>query len=439
MAYASVASLRLPMAMIRFYPAQRESAGGVVGVGMGAWVVVALVSTLVLLAAGDGLALRVFNAAGMESLLVLAAVAGLCTILYEFVCVTLRAESRFGLISILDAGERVVFLAACGLLIGLGHCSIQVILGVLALTTTLKTLFACRAALKGVVWRWPSRRLAVDMLSFSLPFLPHLAGLWVMERAGFFFIKHALDEEAVGLFGVAFTLAALFTAVVLPIQNVLYPMVRRAFDAGRAEEVKDLLQTGVRFVLLVAGAGTVTLCLGTSHLFSLLSIRSAAPGVVLLLVMCLAFTVRALRQIVINLVHVHRKTVHLVWISPLGAAASVLFYAFSLRSLGIVGAGVGLLIGGAVQLAAIASCFPLGELPFPAARSLFAIALSAAAAGIIQWGAGALGDWPYVCGLLVSGAAYAAVFYLAGGVTPAEKAGLRKVLTARFARRSQGR
>ena len=424
-AYASVASLRLPMAMIRFYPDDRRRAGGVVGVGLAYWCLIALASAVALASASGPLAAKVFDAPYMDRLLVVTVAAGLAAVLYEFICSTLRAESRFGLTSLADASERVGFLVVCVALAATDRLSVRMALGLVLLGTLVKTLFVARPALRGVEMRRPEPGLVRRMFGLSLPFLPHLAGLWAMERGCFFFVLHALGDKAVGVFGVAFTLAALLEGVVLPIQNVLYPMVRRAFDAGRHAEVKELLTAAVRFALFVAAGATLSLCIGTPHVFSLLTIGTAAPPVLPLLIMCLAFTVRALCQVTTNLIHISRRTGQLMWISPLAAGASILFYTLTLGKLDITGAALGLLAGGLVRLVCMAALFPRTVLPAPPVRFLIALGLSVAGAGVIQWSCGLLGAWPYVAGLVLSGAVYFVVIITCGGVTDSEKASLR--------------
>ena len=419
--FPSILSLRLHSAVIRFFPKTREAAGAVVVVGLGYWLLLALLSFAVLAIAGDALAEYVFRTSGLTTLLVLAVALGLGTILYEFVSVTLCAENRFGLISVVDAAERVIFVVCCCLLLLVGHGSVVVVLGLLAATMLGKVLAVCPGSLKGIHWSWPDWRLVRKMVLFSLPFLPHLVSLWVMQRSAFFYIAEVSGAEAVGTFGIAFTLANLVLAVALPIQTVLYPMIREAFDDGQDGLVKELLSTTVRGVLLVGVFGTISLCLGVTHAFELMSMRAAAPQWSFLLVLSLASILAALRQVLINLIRIGMNTKVMAVISPLGALVCVSFYLLFLDRIGILAAALGLLLGTAVQFGAICTQVPRHLLPLPPRRFLFALTCSGAAAALIQWAAGAVGPWPFVLGLLLSSIAFSGGIFWLGGITDTER------------------
>ena len=431
-AYTSVLTLRLPMAMIRFYPANRKSAGPIVALGLVYWLLLVGLSCTVLLVCGDELAYCIFGSDGRTRLLAASMLVGLCAVLYEFVTVTLRAEVRFGRLSFVDSLERVAFLALVAILTWLGYCSVELVLVLLALALFCKVLCVCGESLGSLKWAWPNRSLVKKSLLFSLPFLPHLAGIWIMERTPFIYLANTAGERAVGLFGVAFSVSSFLLTVLLPIQTVLYPMVKQAHDERREDSVKQLLTTSLRVTLVVGAFGTISLCLGAKHAFDLFSMEAALPDPGLLLIMALAFTATGVRQVMINLVHVHMKTNALIWITSLGAGASMLFPLLLGPSIGIMAAGLGLLSGTLVQILGIASLFPKKLLPLPSPRFMFAVALSAATIVVSQGLLACYGPWHYLVGLALSGVVYAVFLYRFGAISDEEKDALVSLAVSRL-------
>ncbi|MGH7866089.1 MAG: lipopolysaccharide biosynthesis protein, partial [Candidatus Dormibacteraceae bacterium] len=176
--YSNVLTLRLPLAVIRFYPDDREKAGPVVLVGLLYWALVVAGATTLFLLCGKPIAAYAFAKPGMTRLLGASVGLGLASMLYEFVTITLRAENRFQFRSVVDVSERIAFLTVIELVFRLGSRSIEAVCLVLVVMTVVKVLAAIGPALKGLRWSLPDRRLAREMFVFSLPYLPYLASTW---------------------------------------------------------------------------------------------------------------------------------------------------------------------------------------------------------------------------------------------------------------------
>lgn len=434
-AFSSIATLRLPTAIIKFYPEERKDAGPVVVTGLSLWACITGVSAVALLCGGRPLANVLLGSPLRLPILVASVAAASATILYELAGITLRAECRFGKLSIADVTERFLYLVLCILALRLRSGSVTLVLLLMTTTMTLKTAWVGVTAFKGIEWRWPRRRLVVDMFLFSIPLLPYLAGNWVITQSGFLFISsHLKDPTGLGTYGVAFTLGGLLGTLAAQLQVVLYPMTRRAYDAGRYDEVKETLTTGVRFSLVIAGIGMTTICLGTPHIFALLSIAKAVPPLSLQVVICIAFAVAALNQIVVNLMIVAGKTRALVWVSGASALCSLSFYFLPLAWTGILGAALAFLVGITLQTALCTMRLPKAMLPAPSGPFLLALVASSAIAAVVQWTSGLCGHWGYVCGLVVSALVYLSLLFRFGAVTTAESLALRRMRDAAWQR-----
>lgn len=426
--FTNVICLRFPMAMIRFYPHDRQQAGPVIAAGILFWAAIAGISVVALTFDAGGLASAVLANPEKARLLVLATVVGLLTTLYEFATVTLRAENRFGVLSIVDTGERILFVGLCLLMFYAGQKTVESVMLLLVATAILRIALVLAPSLRGVHWRLPERALLRAMFMFCLPFLPHLASVWLIERIGFFLVAQRLGENATGLLTVTFTLAALLLAVVMPLQTTLYPMLTRAHDQGRSQTIRELTSSALRFALSVGTLGTISLYIGAQHVFAILNIDEAVPEAGLLLLMCLAFVMSAVRQIIINLLHINKDTRSLVWISPVGALAALLVALNSIDTFGLTGAALAILAGTTLQTAAMAWRAPSGQIGYPSNAFYLALLLGSVVVIAVQTAAGYFGHWPYIIGAILSAIAYLAVLYRFGAATTEEREALRRLM-----------
>jgi O-antigen/teichoic acid export membrane protein len=426
--FVNIICLRFTMAMIRFYPGTREKAGSVVVAGFSYWLLFALASIALVVAMPATLSSMAFAEPGKAPLLMLAVGAGLLTTFYEFLTATLRAENRLVLMSAVDAGERLLFIGACILALSLWRPSVEMVLGILCAGTALRIALLLRPSLRGLRLEVPSFSLFKAMLLFCLPFLPYLASVWLIERSPFFIVAREWGAESAGILMLAFTLASILAAVTIPLQTTLFPMLSRAYDDNRIEDVRAYMSIALRMTISFCAFGTLTLVIGTEPLLALLNIEEAAPPRLLGAAMCLAITLGAFRQLVINLLHVEKKTASLIWIAVAGAASAALAAVALLPKLGLVGAALAMALGTGTQVIGMMRRASLRLVEAPSAGYLLSVTASTLAALAIQVVALHGGHWVYVSGVAFSGLVFLLLHYLMGGLSSAEKL----ALAARF-------
>lgn len=423
--FVNIICLRFTMAMIRFYPGPRAEAGQVIVAGLLYWLGFASVTALAVAVAPAQIASLAFADPDKVRLLLLAVGVGLLTTFYEFVTATLRAENRLVLLSGVDTGERILFVAGCLALFAWGHASVENVLWVLLAGTALRIAVAVFPAMRGMRFRVPECALFRSMIVFCLPFLPYLASVWFIERSPFFVVARQLDHAATGILMLAFTLASILAAVTSPLQTTLYPMLSRAFDDGRMDDVREYMSIAVRITLSACVFGTLALVIGTRPLLTLLNIEAATPSRLLGATLCLAVTLGAVRQLVINLLHIEKKTAALVWVGALGAAVAAVASMILLSPWGLVGAAAGMALGTAAQVLAMYRRASAHLMSLPSGRYLLALAVSALLALGLQVVAVRAGEWIWLGSVVLSGMAFIAGLYLFGGVSGAEKHALR--------------
>lgn len=419
--YVTVLSLRFPMAMIRFFPDRRDQSGDVLVAGLAFWLLITLVSGLVLLLAPATMSRLAFGSDAKQLLLILASSAALLLVLYEFVSFSFRAESRFGLLSVTDAGERIVFLGLCVLLFARGYRNIEAVIGLLVVTSFTKVAIVLVPSLHGVKCKLPTGALVRRMFTFCLPFLPHLASIWLIERSAFFLMARQGDTEAVGFLTLSFTLAAILLSINAPLQTTLYPLLRRYYDDEKYEDVRELINASLRFASVIGVFGIVSLVFGTTHLLRLFGIGHAQPPVSLIFILAAAFLVGSVRQVVINVLHISHNTQALIWISPLGAVVSVLTGWALVGQQGPTGAGVAILLGTLVQTVAMFAISPKYCIGLPDFAFHRTMLFATMVAIVIQYLADEAGSSIYWVGFVASGLLYLTLLWAGGGLTRSEK------------------
>lgn len=423
--FTNILCLRFTMAMVRFYPGSRDTAGSVMAAGLLYWLVFTAATAGVIAIAPSRLAELAFADAGKVNLLLLAVSTGLLITLYEFVTATLRAENRFALMSAVDAGERILFIAACLLAFGVWQPTVEVVLFVLLMGTALRVLSLIYPSFRDVRFRLPQTTLFKAMLLFCLPFLPYLASVWIIERSPFFMVAQQLGHESAGTLMLAFTLASVLAAVTSPLQTTLFPMLSRAFDQGRIADLREYMSIAMRLTLSACVFGTLTLLIGTRPLLSILGIEAVAPSTLLGATLCLAVSLGAMRQLVINLLHVEKKTASLVWIAVLGATIAAATSALLLPRLGLVGAAMGMVAGTGAQVLAMTRRVSANLVSLPTRAYALALTASAAVAIGIQLLTLRSSDVVYIGGVLSSGIAFAVCHGVLGGISNSEKEAIR--------------
>lgn len=424
--FVNIICLRFTMAMIRFYPGSRVDAGPIVAAGLLYWMGFSLVTLAIIAIAPARLSLLAFADSEKTHLLFLAVGVGLLATFYEFITATSRAENRLGLVSLVDAGERLMFIMGCLVLFALLTPTVEIALSLFLIGTLLRIVVTIYPAIRGVRLRRPKAGLVRSMFLFCLPFLPYLASVWLIERSPFFAVAQKFGHAATGILMLAFTLASLLAAVTSPLQTALYPMLSRAYDEGRVSDVQECVSIAMRITLSSCVFGTLTLVVGTPLLLSLLQIEAATPPRLLVALLCIAVTLAAIRQLVINLIHIEMKTGALVWIGTLGAVGTVVSSLLLLDAWGFYGAAVAMIVGSLSQVAAMYFVARSDLMAKPANNFFGALLISALVSLTLQYAGLQAGEWVWLCCVAMSGLTFMAGLYLLGGVTANERDALKR-------------
>ncbi len=289
------------------------------------------------------------------------------------------------------------------------------------MTTIGKLLVVAGPSLKGLRWCWPDRQLARKMFAFSLPYLPFLGSVWFLERGPYVFLGRMADATTLGIFAIGFSLAGVLGSAMGPLQTVLYPAVRKAYDSGDYAAGREVLTLSLRFILFVGVFGTVSLCFGVQHIFQLLSIHSEIPDPILLIGLSAGVTLDLIRHIFVTILNLEMNNRVLAWAAPLVSLVSLPLYLVSIRLFGADGAALAFALATAAQTVVLGWYVPAGLRPMPSTQYGFALVCSSAIGGAIQWLFSGFGLWLYLAGGLLSIISFVVTAYWLGGLSVDEK------------------
>lgn len=204
---------------------------------------------------------------------------------------------------------------------------------------------------------WPSRlspTLVIEHLRFSLPLIPNLMLLWVINSSDRFVITHSLGLDQAGLYTAAYQLGRLMNVFMIPIAFGFFPVAARMWDQGERPAVSRYMGKALQYYAMIAMPSAVgMICIGPSVLYFLGGVEfDVSHSVIGLLVLgVFAYATNQISGYAINLSRRTRVVVPVslaaaglnlgmnLWLVPrwgLLAAALSTFLAFTGRAIALI-------------------------------------------------------------------------------------------------------
>jgi O-antigen/teichoic acid export membrane protein len=91
-----------------------------------------------------------------------------------------------------------------------------------------------------------------NYLKFDIPYIPYNISGWVNNLSDRFIISGILGITAVGVYSASYSLGSLISSLIFPINVILIPALSELYDNNQFNEVKSLLETSLKYYLLLA-------------------------------------------------------------------------------------------------------------------------------------------------------------------------------------------
>lgn len=285
-----------------------------------------------------------FKNAAYSGLILAAASLSLTTNFHGLLSIVIRFEEKRLLFVLCSAAQVTISFTVSYLLVaGMKAGVLGAILGQAAGTLTAAGLmmFSVRYYLKLEFDRSQLR----EMLRYSCPLVPAVAGSWINNYASRFVMLAFLSMSHVGIFAVATKLASPFSILVSSLRTAWYPFIWRTLELENHREVFRRMHLLLSAVLLAAA---VAFGLASKPLLALLANRDYLPGAPLVGFLALASALGVIGEIAGMGIQIQRKTVYNAYFFAAGVLTNLLALLILVPLLKLMGIALAALSSAAV-------------------------------------------------------------------------------------------
>lgn len=98
----------------------------------------------------------------------------------------------------------------------------------------------------------PDLSVLKPYLAYSLPLLPSVASIWIVEISDRYVIAYFLGIASVGIYSAAYNLGSIVRMFMGPIGTILLPAISNLYDNNKLEELKTHLKYSLKLYLMFA-------------------------------------------------------------------------------------------------------------------------------------------------------------------------------------------
>lgn len=258
-------------------------------------------------------------------------------ILFNYFLSYFRVRGKIKGISIIQMSITIIKMVTIVVLANAGSSMEMIIICMIVL----QAVFTC--VLFAIIIReigFPSLNLKGlnTFLAYSVPQVPVVVLLWMINFNDRYFITHFLGLSQNGIYSGASTIAALMSIFYVPINFVLFPMISKLWEQRRFADIKSYFENSLRLFLTFAIPGAIGISMLSQALLRLLTTAEFLAGEGLIFLLTFGAIFLGIYQINVCLILLS-KYARLV---PLMAAAasitSVIINIFLIPRIGITGA-----------------------------------------------------------------------------------------------------
>ncbi|ARA93319.1 hypothetical protein AWN76_009185 [Rhodothermaceae bacterium RA] len=338
-----VVLLQLHIALVRFYESDEFSARRM-------WFSLVLFvwfMNLILFLAGlyldDQLSILVFGDTGFESFVPLLFALLATETTFMLLSNYIRAENRIRAVSNFQLSRNLLQLAA--LYMVLYHFNANIIDAVKAYVyvdlLVILVVFASILLVDGVRIELPGGEALKALwvyLRYSLPLVPHVFMLWVINQSDRYFLAHYFDLEVVGVYNAMYLFGTIVSVMQLTFNFVVYPQSVKLWENNR--RIISLRYNGVMGnIFFVLGSFLVTIIwLVGPDLLVIIGNESFRVSRWTLAILSVGYLLSGSDQFIRNLIHLYRKTSVLPKVFLVASLTNLVLNFILIPRLGIEGA-----------------------------------------------------------------------------------------------------
>jgi len=179
-----------------------------------------------------------------------------------------------------------------------------------------------------------------EYLLFSIPMLPSMLFLWIMNSSARYFIAHLLSISQTGIYSVSWSLVNLCSFFITPIAVNVFYTISGLWEKGEVQKVKSYLEYSNKIFLTLAIPSVVGMSILSQQLLKILATSEflTSEGLVLLLGIGIIFS--GIYQINVYIILLTKQTKWLPFIAAIASIIAVGFNFVLIPRIGIIGAAV---------------------------------------------------------------------------------------------------
>jgi O-antigen/teichoic acid export membrane protein len=340
-----LALLQLGFAMTRFLAAEKDKEKISKGFSsiFAASSFTAFVLSLVIFILAEPLAVAVFGGADVTYFVRIAAFLVLLVTLDQVIIeyfVAFRQMVRYAVFSIFQTIGEVVLI---GYLVLSGYGLFGALISLLVVKAI---IFAAGVLLVGreVGISKPSISVIKPYLVFSLPLLPTMLCIWIVNLSDRYVIGYFMNIESVGIYSAAYGLGSLVAFFFAPISTVLLPTITNLYENNKIQELKTHLKYSLKFFLMFAIPSFFGLSILSKSLLSTLTTSEFVSGYLIVSIVALATILFKCSSVSMNIVVLHKRTKLVGAIYAISASINLIMNIILVPIIGIYGAAIATLI-----------------------------------------------------------------------------------------------
>jgi O-antigen/teichoic acid export membrane protein len=251
----------------------------------------------------------------------------------------LRARGKIKSLATIQAALATAKMAAIVALAGTGHSLDWVVaFVVIAQAAFVATVFGMIT--EEIGFPKPTFQGIHQYLALSIPMIPSVALMWVINSSDRYFIVHLLSLSQAAVYSASYTLGGLVSLLYTPITFALFPTIASLWERKEPSRVKNYLEYSTRLFLGLAVPATAGLYILSQPLLAILTTSEYVVGGSLVLLIAVGTILLGIYQMNVYIIVLVRQTKWLPLMIAVAAATNAGINLALIPRVGIMGAAI---------------------------------------------------------------------------------------------------
>lgn len=266
-------------------------------------------------------------------------------VLYTFSLNYFRAFKRIFFYSIVQIINNLLLVLLILIMFNFFNKSIDIFLYVLIFINAISSSILLLIIIKEIGFNIGLRVKEIkSFLKYSLPLIPSIAMLWVINMSDRYMILHLLNLKETGIYSASYSLSSMLMFFLSPISFVLFPTIIKLWNLEKFNEVKKKMEYSLKYYVLVSIPFIFLISILSQSLLKILATPDFLTSEILVFLIVFGYFFIGIYQIMVYIINLTKKTyISLIYFTVI-ALLNVLLNYLLIPKMGIKGAALATLI-----------------------------------------------------------------------------------------------